>query len=282
MPPSNGIRIYRSDARFGVGPLGALRALIEEVAAYRSHIGTLFWSEFRGSYQGTAFGIFWNLALPLIPISVYILLVSLRVFPRFEDLSPAVFISFNATLWFLLIGFVQQPIHVVKSRNASLMKTAIPLSAALVSSFARLFFDTLIRMALVTALILTFQDWLSFNAWMAILAVLAGVVLSLSIGMGLAVLNAIYPDIERIVAIVLQYGIFLSGVIFPLSTMPQLALLETLNPFNVFIQAARDVAFLGALSHPFPFWAWTAAGVLLLIVSLRFFYVMEYRLRDLS
>ncbi|MEQ8936106.1 MAG: hypothetical protein RIE56_09985, partial [Amphiplicatus sp.] len=76
--------------------------------------------------------------------------------------------------------------------------------------------------------------------------------------------------------------IFLSGVIFPISTMPRLSFLEFANPFNVFIHAARDLAFFGTLSHPIAFAIWSLVGLVLLFTSARFFYVMEYRLRGLS
>ena len=276
------IRTYRPDSRFNAGALTALLALIGELSAYRSHIRTLFASEFRVSYSGTVLGVMWNFILPLVPISVYILLVNFRVLPRMEGLAPAVYIGFNATLWYLLTGFIRQPIDVVLMSNASAMKTAIPLSASIASSFAELTFHTLVRLALVASLIVAMREWPAQVGALTFVALLTGGVFCFGLGLGLSVLNVIYPDIQRVVSIALQYGIFLSGVIFPIASVPQLAWLEVANPLNVFIQAARDWMFAGQLSEPAAFAAWSATGVLLLLLSTRFFYVMEHRLRGLS
>lgn len=276
------IRIYRPDNRFKAGAFEALFALVAEVISYRSHIKMLFASDFKLSYNGTALGVIWNFLLPIVPITVYILLVNLRVLPRLEGIEPAVYISFNMTLWYLLTGFMRQPIDIVRSRNANAMRTAIPLSAAIASSFADLTFETLVRIAAVAVMMLAVTQLVSPMGAMALIAIFAGIVFCLGLGLGLSVLNAIYPDIQRIVSIVLQYGIFLSGVIFPVSTMPELAWLEFYNPLNVFIHAARDWFFVGQLNHPIPFAIWSAIGALLLLISSRFFYVMEHRLRGLS
>ena len=276
------VRRYRPDSRFSIGLLGAFAALVRELVEFRSHILMLFSNEFKASYRGTALGVVWNLLLPLLPISVYVLLASLRVFPKFEGIAPAVYIGFNVTLWFLFTGFINRPIQVVRSRNAEIMKTAMPLSASIASSFAQLCFDSLLRIALVAALMAATATIPTLASAALLLVVLAGSIFFLSIGLLLSILNVIYPDIDRVVTIILQYGIFLSGVIFPISSMGPLAVLETTNPFSVFIQAARDAVFLGTLSHPAALAAWTGAGLIALLVSARFFYLMEYRIRGLA
>lgn len=282
MPSPPAARVYRPDSRFEAGWLGAIGALSQEIVKFRSHILTLFANEFHASYRGAALGVLWNFVLPILPISVYVFLVSLRVFPAYEGLPPAVYIGFNVMLWFLFSGVIMQPIHVVRSRNAEVMKTAMPLSASIASSFARLSFDTLVRIAFVAAIMATTST--APNAGVVALApvAIAGCIFFLSLGLLLSILNVIYPDIERLMTIVLQYGVFLSGVIFPISSIEPLAPFATMNPFNVFIEASRDIVFFGTIAHPAAFAAWTAGGAILLIVAARFFYVMEYRIRGLS
>lgn len=276
------VRIYRPDNRFDAGVFTALFALIGELFSYRSHIRILFASEFKTAYTGSLLGVIWQFVLPIIPVSVYIMLVHMRVFPRLEGIAPEVFIGFNVTLWYLFTGFIKQPIQIVTSRNAAMMKTSIPLSAAIASSFANLTFDTIVRFVAIAALIVWTGSWLTTSAWLSLGAMIAGVIFCLGVGLCLSVVNAVYSDVSQVVTIALQYGIFLSGVIFPISSVPELGIFEFINPFNVFIQASRDLAFTGVLSHPIPFAAWSGAGVLLLLLSARFFYVMEYRLRGLS
>jgi len=276
------LRIYRPDSRFGTGLFGGIAALTREAFDYRSHISTIFRNDFEASYRGTALGVLWNFVLPILPITVYVLLVNLRVFPAREGIPASVYIGFNVILWFLFTGLINQPMQAVRSRNVEAMKTAMPLSATIASSFARLSFDTLVRSAFVIALIVATGASAKLSAIALAPIVIAGAMFFLGLGLLLSILNAAYPDIDRFVTIVLQYGIFLSGVIFPLSSIGPIAFLEIINPFAVFIHAARAVVFEGPLPHPVAFWSWTAAGAALLVASARFFYVMEYRVRGLS
>ncbi len=279
---AKGVRIYRPDSRIRQNGLQAVISISREIRNFRSHITTLFTSDFRKGYRGTVLGIFWNFVLPMVPISVYIMLVSLRIMPRYEGLSPAVYISFNVTIWFLLTGLIRQPIQVVKSKNTEMMKTAIPLSAAIVSSFAQLCFDTFVRIALVVVIILAMQAATKWTALFIVPIILSASIFCLGLGLLLSILNVIYRDIERVITILLQYGIFLSGVIFPLASLGPLVSLSAANPFNVFISSAREAAFAGSISQPGALAAWTVVGVILFLYSAWFFYLMEYRIRGSS
>lgn len=262
-------------------PFSALAEMAAEIWRFRSHISVVFLSEFRSAYRGTKLGVLWNIILPLVPISVYILLVNLRIFPQYEGLSPAVYIGFNVTIWMLLTGMITRPMQVVKQRTQEAMKTSIPLTAAISSSFAQLTFDTLIRLCLVAGLVLWFGPLPLVHLPFLILTLLAGLAFCLSIGLILSIFNMIFPDIDRLTGIVLQYGIFMSGVIFPVSTMGPLAALEHTNPFNVFIKSARDYLFYGTHSDLNVLLIWSGVGVLLTLVAGRFFYVMEHRIREI-
>lgn len=275
-------RVYRPDSRFETGWFAALSALLQELISFRPHIGTLFARDFRASYRGTALGVFWNFVLPLVPISAYILLAGLRVFPAREGIPAAIYISIGATLWFLMTSLIRQPINIVKSRTREVMKTALPLSASIASSFAMLVFETMVRFGLVIVLVIAMRHWPALTSPLVIPVALIASIFALSLGVFLSILNVVSPDIERVVTIVLQYGIFLSGVIFPVSSLGPLGVLEVANPFAVFITAVRDAAFAGEFSHPVALAAWSAASLVLALVSVRFFYVMEYRIRGLA
>jgi len=272
-------RTYQPFDRFSDGPFLAIKRFLAEIARHRSHISTVFIDDFKAGYRGTALGVFWNFVLPLVPVSVYILLVNLRVFPTFEGMNPALYIGFNVTLWVLFTGMITRPIQVVKSRNAETMMTALPMSAAIVASFAQLCFDTLVRGALVVLLVVVFGQWPNVAIFDLLLALMFATMFCFSIGLTLSILSMIFSDIARLVAILLQYGIFVSGVIFPVSTMGPLAVLETTNPFNVIISASRDAIFAGGYAHTPELLVWTGASSLLMLVSINFFYIMEHRIR---
>ena len=276
------VRTYVPEARFSADAIQAARALFSEVVAHRAHIASMFGGEFRSSYRGTVFGVFWNFVLPLVPLSVYILLVNLRVFPSYEGLAPAIYIGFNVTIWSLMTGLITRPIQVIQSRNLEAMKTSLPISVSVVASFSQLCFDTLVRLGLVTLMVVLYAQWPQPNLLGFMASLLIGMIFSISAGLILAIFNVIVPDVSRVVTIMLQYGIFMSGVIFPMTSMGPLAVLDQINPFAVVIKASRDYLFFGSHADFLYLLLWGCFSFVVFLISLRFFYVMERRIRAIG
>jgi ABC-type polysaccharide/polyol phosphate export permease len=262
--------------------LHAIRHLINEIWNYRSHIRIIFKGRFRASYSGTGLGIFWNYALPLVPLTVYWFLSVLRVFPNFEGVDGATFITFGVTLWFLFAGCVQIPMQVIQSRNKESMKTNFPLSASIVSEFAQLLFDTMVRIILVSIIIVSSQSWPTAQGLMLPFMLLPALFLFTGIGVVLGILNVIYNDVSRVVNIILQYGIFVSGVIFPLYDIGILSVFNSINPFAIFIDASRSIVFQGVINNLQNYLIASGLAFIFFAVSIRIFFVMEYRVRGIN
>ena len=279
---SQQIHIIRPDSRMRESILSAIRHLINEIWNYRSHIRIIFKGRFRAAYSGTGLGIFWNYALPLVPLTVYWFLSVLRVFPNFEGVDGATFITFGVTLWFLFAGCIQIPMQVVQSRNKESMKTNFPLSASIVSEFARLLFDTMVRIILVSIIIVSTQSWPTAQGLMLPFMLLPALFLFTGIGVMLGILNVIYNDVSRVVNIILQYGIFVSGVIFPLYDIGILSAFNAINPFAVFIDASRSIVFQGVINNLQNYLVVSCLAFIFFAVSIRIFFVMEYRVRGVN
>ena len=279
---SQQIHIIRPDSRMRESILSAIRHLINEIWNYRSHIRIIFKGRFRAAYSGTGLGIFWNYALPLVPLTVYWFLSVLRVFPNFEGVDGATFITFGVTLWFLFAGCIQIPMQVIQSRNKESMKTNFPLSASIVSEFARLLFDTMVRIILVSIIIVSTQSWPTAQGLMLPFMLLPALFLFTGIGVMLGILNVIYNDVSRVVNIILQYGIFVSGVIFPLYDIGILSAFNAINPFAVFIDASRSIVFQGVINNLQNYLVVSCLAFIFFAVSIRIFFVMEYRVRGIN
>ena len=280
--PSNQMRFIRPDNRVNDGMITSLCHILVEVWSFRSHIKVVFDEKFRASSRGTGFGLFWNFALPLVPLTVYWFLSKLRVFPGFDGVDGATFITFGVTLWFLFAGCVQTPIQVVQSQNKESMKTAFPLSASIVSSFAQLLFDTAVRLAFVSLVVISGQSWPEWTALFLPILIIPALMLFIALGLIFGILNAIYKDVSRVINIGLQYGIFISGVIFPFKGIEILSTLNVFNPFAVFIDFSRAVVFQGEVNNLEVYFTMSSIALILFLVSARLFYIMEYRLRGIG
>ena len=276
------INVIRSDSRVQSSMLTALQYLIYEIWYYRSHIKIIFVERFRLANSGTGFGIFWNYALPLIPLTVYWLLSALRIFPDIDGVSRATYITFGVTLWYLFAGCIKVPIQVIKSRNLESMKTNFPLSASIVCGFAQLLFETMVRLALVLFIIFTSQNWPTLEGLMLPFIVLPAIFMFTGIGLILGILNVIYNDISRVVDIMLQYGIFVSGVIFPLHSINILFGINKYNPFATFIDSSRSIVFDGVINSFQSYLIFTCLAFIFFFFSMRIFFIMEYRVRGVN
>lgn len=275
------VRIIRPNDRLNEGMLSAARHILRELVQHRDHISTAFRQDFRGLYHGAFFGVVWNLLLPLVPITIYVFLSLYRVLPGFDNVSSAAYVALGATIWFLLAGCIQQPLQTVRSRNAEVMKTAMPLSAMVISGFAQLLFETLVRMVFVATIIVFTATKLQWSAALLPLVLLPGVLLFLGLGLILAMANVIYTDVGRVTTIVLQYGIFVSGVIFPLASLPFSEILAW-NPAHIFIEEARWVFFRGMPESGWLLGGYAVLGCAMFLLGCRVFYLMEYRVRGIG
>lgn len=276
------LTIIRPDSRLGDSAVTSLRHLVHELIAFRSHIATIYRRDIQQTYHGSASAVFWLIALPLIPVAVFVALAALSVVPSMDGIPPTAYVSFSVPLWFLFVGCVQQPISVVQSRNQEAMKTALPLSVSIAASFARLFIETAIRLALCVLIVLITLTPPSLFAPAALVVIGIAALSFFGLGLLLSILNIIYPDVQRVTGVMLQYGIFLSGVIFPLTAFGPFAILDVINPFAVFIGAARDIFFHGVPAHPLALAIMSVLGLWIFILGCRQFYLMEYRIRGIE
>lgn len=281
-PRSAEVQVRSPWQRQGVGVFAALVALWREIASFRWHIATSFSQGLQSQSRLTRLGAVWNYILPVVPITVYSALMALRFFPSFGNVSGLVYIAIGITLWFYFVGLVRVPMDTAQSQIRSVSKSGFPLSGAIVASFAQLAFETAVRLAAVVIVFALLQGLPAWQVVLVPLPILGGTLLFLGIGMILSMLNLVYRDISKLVGIALQYGIFLSGVIFPIDQVPALATILQFNPFFIFIESVRSLVVFGTIPHPLPLAVFSALGVFAFLFGAKIFYMLELRFRGLA
>jgi ABC-type polysaccharide/polyol phosphate export permease len=206
----------------------------------------LFRRDFVAPLQGTAFGIGWNLVLPLVPISAY---VALRAFIAPGDnagMHAAVYVALGVTMWMLLADTLTQGMSSMQRYASVISNSSFPVLSVLIASWGRLVYEFALRLILCLVVMLLFLDNLSLSAFLAVPVAMCGFLLAAALGVIFLVLRAMYPDIEQIVQVVLRYLIFLSGAIFPLDGVPYGEWLYRFNPFAIYVETTRSLAVTGA------------------------------------
>lgn len=268
------IRSYDAGSYRNPGLLTGLRSFLSGVHRDRWQIWQAFRRDLEGRFRGTALGLFWAVALPLVPVSAYVFLRAvLSGQGNPAAVHPAVYVAIGVTVWFCLTDALLLPTRVINRSRAYLSQNPVRLSSAVLARLGDLLLDLLVRLVFVAAVIV----WLHglppvAGVLLFSVSLLLGMLAMLGIGVFVFLLQLSYPDTENILVIVLRYLIFVSLAIFPMTFISESFWAYWLNPFAVLIDGSRDILLNGAAGAPGPF-----AGALGLTLLLGFlgFYVLE-------
>lgn len=275
-----GTAIYSPGYRVKSGPIEALAAYAREIKRDRWQIWMNFFRKFKSSYSTTFFGMFWAFTLPLVPIGAYTLLASMRVVATTDDMSHLVYIALGVTLYAYVTAPIEQTMAALKGDMALLSKTHIGVFSVILGRFGSVVFETLVRLGLIGVLMFFFGGYPTHWASLWFIPfLLVAFLSSLGIGLLLSIFNAIAADVEKIVSVVLRFGVFFSAVFFPMPDDGLTGEMTYLNPIHTFVDGLRTLLVKGYL----PDWqvmAWTAgSGIILFLVSIVMFYRAELHLR---
>jgi len=236
-----------------------------DVFHYRELLGNLFRRDLQAKYRGSALGVLWTIANPVMLMGVYLLVFGVVWKSPFAASDHyALFLLSGLALWTFFAAAVQSATRSMLDNANLIRKTRfprqlVPLSVvfAHVVSFGAM---------LVVLLVINFVVLPRARAteWLAIplCALFVGVVCGL--GLLFASMNVLFRDVEFIVAALLVPWFFLTPILYGLNTVAAhhahvVWVIHWVNPLSPAVQAVRAPLFLGKLPH------WTDA--LYLVVS---------------
>lgn len=236
-----------------------------DVYRYRELLGNLFRRDLQAKYRGSALGVLWTVANPVMLMGVYLLVFGVVWPAKFSTIDHyPLFLLSGLALWTFFAAAVQSATRSMLD-NANLIRKVrfprqlVPLSVVLahVVSFAAM---------LVLVLVLNFIVLARVRAteWLAIPLAVLFVGFVCGLGIIFASLNVLFRDVEFIVAALLVPWFFLTPVLYSLDTVSAkhhhvVAVIHWVNPLSPAVQAVRAPLFLGAMPH------WT--DVLYLVVA---------------
>ncbi len=217
--------------------------------------------------------------MPIVPLGFYIILSFVNVFPNVDGMSRLTFVSVGVSVWLLMAGLISVPMNNLEKSLKGLEGNRLSVLSHLFVGLADLAFDTFLRVVFVI-LILTFfsPDVINFNP-------LAFVVLGLAclccfgVGVLLGILNLMLGDVSRMVMIFLQYGIFVSGVIFPVSRLGRAGEIMAVNPLHLIVDSIRSLVVLGDYQAQGGFIVQIVLGLVMLVWACSTLFILKDELR---
>ncbi len=268
--------------RYKVGPLRATGRVLSEIARHRRQILSVFWNNFFAPQRKNVLGALWAFAMPLLPISAYILVRTVITDPNADPdaMHPAVFVVMGVMPWLLIRAAMLTPFESVNTYKSLVLGSTFPLVAAVVSGFGTVALETLIRLAACFILLFVVGTYSPAGIGMSLLVLLVMTLFGLSLGLILVPIIIAIPDVRHLLDIFFRYAIFFSGVIW---TVPEIAGSDALyrfNPLAVFIGAFRDLAVTGVTAYPLVLAGLTLATPLLFILGARTLYATEPQIKE--
>lgn len=258
--------------------MGPVARQLGKLWTYRWQIGVDLVKDLTADSRETAGRMLWVVLMPLAPLGIYLFLARLRVFAPHDSMEGVVYVVIGATLWFLFTSLFLAPLYAIRRKGKMASQSRYPLAAAIATSVVQAWVEFAIR-AVVCALVLAVVQPPNLSGALLLLpAVFALSLVFLGAGLILGVFAIAWKDIEKITPLLIQYGFFLSNVLFPIppTAIPQ-ALIWA-NPFAFAIDTCRWLLMFGEILNPLAFAAWSLVGVFVLFKGLHFLGLAEPRL----
>jgi ABC-type polysaccharide/polyol phosphate export permease len=236
-----------------------------DVIRYRELLGNLFRRDLQAKYRGSALGVLWTVANPIMLMGVYLLVFGVVWKSNFATGGHyPLFLLSGLVLWTFFAAAVQSATRSMLDNANLIRKTRFPRQLVPLS----VVFAHLVSFAAMLALLLVVNfvalGRVRGTEWLAVPLSLLFVGFVCGLALVTASLNVLFRDIEFIVAALLVPLFFLTPILYSLSG-PQLEkhehvvdVIHWLNPLSPAVEAVRAPLFAGTLPH------WTDALYLVL------------------
>jgi lipopolysaccharide transport system permease protein len=225
-----------------------------DLLRYRDLFGNLFRRDFQARYKGSALGVAWSLANPLLLMAIYVLVFSLlwRVtdeiphYPLYLLTGLAPWLFFSTSLGAAARSMLENANLIRKTRFP---RQLVPLSAVATQlvTFAVML---VVLLVLNVALIPEVRD----TAWLALPLAAAFIAFVGGVAVAVAAANVLFRDIEHLVGSLLLPWFFLTPILYSFDQIGAFDRHETLvsflrwgNPVTPPIEAIRAPLWAGTL-----------------------------------
>ena len=224
-----------------------------DVIRYRELFSSLFRRDLRAKYRGSVLGLAWTLLHPLVLMGVYLLVFSLlwKVTEVGSD-DYWLFLLCALPAWVFFATAVQGSARSMLENANLIRKVRFPRQLVPLSIVGTNLVSFAVMLGVVIVLSLVWLPDARSTVWLAIpLGVLFACIVA-GVALALASLNALYRDVEHLVAALLLPWFFLTPVLYSLDQLPGVDeypvadfALHWVNFLTPPIEAMRSVLFFG-------------------------------------
>lgn len=238
---------YRIRDSIGIALKESARALHK----YRNLIHRQVLHDLFAPIRQTYLGLLWRILNPLIPMSLYIALHYAGIFRSPSHIPHVLYVTIGFCLWGAFSTSFLTSTRLLETQASILTKVRIPFIVSYVSAQGDTLFDLFLRTLVVFGVALSLGD-INVAILCTLLPLLAFplVVLGIALGIFTSMFNVYVKDVKNVALIAVNYGVYISGVIFPLPNLWWVEPFRLWNPIYSYLEASRGLIVMGELSLP--------------------------------
>ena len=229
-------------------------AIYADLVRYRELFGNLFRRDLQAKYRGSALGVLWTVANPVMLMGVYLLVFGVVWKSPFANGGHyPLFLLTGLALWTFFAAAVQSSSRSMLDNANLIRKTRFPRQLVPLSVVATHLISFAVMLVALLALNFALLPRVRATEWLALPLGLAVVAITCGLALAIASLNVLFRDVEFLVSALLLPLFFLTPVLYPLSD-PQIArrdwvldLVHWGNPLSPMVETLRDPLLYGRL-----------------------------------
>jgi lipopolysaccharide transport system permease protein len=188
---------------------------------YRELFGSLFRRDLRAKYKGSVLGLAWTLANPLILMAVYVAVFSLLWKASVADVDHYwLFLLCGLPAWVFFATSLQTSSRSLVENANLIRKVRFPRQLVPLSVVGTQLVAFAVMLGVVIVLSLAVLPDTKGTVWLALPIGALFVLLVGGVSLALASLNALYRDVEHLIAALLLPWFFLTPVLYGLDQLP--------------------------------------------------------------
>lgn len=252
-----------------------------EIFLYRELLLFLVWRDIKIRYRQTLLGGLWAILQPLIAMLIMTLIFNRLAGVKSDGPPYPLFAFAGLAPWTFFSTAVSQSSNSLVNNQALISKVYFPRVFIPLGAIGALLLDLVLSLVLLFLLMLYYHWPVSVRIVWLPAFLLAAVLAASGVGLALSAFNVSFRDVKYAVPFLIQMGIFVTPVIYPLRYIPgHWRMLMGLNPMTGVVLGFR-YALLGSAA-PWPVLSLSlAVSLMIFVAGLLIFRRMERRFADI-
>jgi lipopolysaccharide transport system permease protein len=233
-----------------------LKEILEELPASHELGLRLFKRNMKAQYRQSILGFSWALIPPFITAVLWIFLQKNGVMQiNSEGSSYPLFVITGTILWQIFSESLWAPVRILNENRSMISKINLPREGLLLSGIYEIVFGLVIKAAIIVLMLLFFNSQVSvLGLMLAVIGVIGIFLFGFSLGLLLTPLSLLFGDVQRGIAVILPFIMYISPIVYAAPKEGNIARLMEFNPLNTFVPFTRNWIMNLPTDSPTTFW----------------------------